>query len=215
MQNKYFITATGTDIGKTYFTCKIIQELISNNKQVKVLKPVISGYDFKNKENDLFYILKAMGLEYTQQNIEQISLYRLKQAQSPDIAASYENVNLEFRDIVKFCSLPCSAEYLLIEGAGGVMVPITKNQTYLDLIKALNMQVILLTGSYLGAISHTLTAYNCMVNSGVKVNQIVINETENSSVKTNDMQQSLKKFVNCDINILLKNQDIINFLEKD
>jgi dethiobiotin synthetase len=81
---------------------------------------------------------------------------------------------------------------LLIEGAGGVMSPLSDGATVLDLIEALDAPVLLVTGTYLGAISHTLTAVEVLRRRGVNIRAVVINENEGSGTTLEEMHESLR-----------------------
>jgi dethiobiotin synthetase len=84
---------------------------------------------------------------------------------------------------------------VLAEGIGGVMSPLTDHHTVLDWMKALGWPVILVTGNYLGAISHTLTALECLKNRRVPLQALIVSESENSSIGLHDTAEALKKFL--------------------
>lgn len=199
---RFFITATGTDIGKTYVTCSLIRNLRMQGFRVKALKPVISGYD--EKESDLSKLLDALGGG----NIEDISLYRLKAPLSPDIAAKREGVQLDFQKILDFCESAKDYDYLFIEGAGGLMTPLTTQHSYLDLIKALNTENILIAGAYLGTISHTLTAANLLPN----IKAVILNEANGEYTEFEEVKSSIAKRINAPIFGLRYQQDIMQEL---
>jgi dethiobiotin synthetase len=99
---KYFITATGTDIGKTYVTCSLIEGLVAQNKPVLGLKPIISGWQDYDDEMDTNRILKAMGRTFFPDDIETISPWRLSAPLAPDMAAAKENVTIDFERLLSF-----------------------------------------------------------------------------------------------------------------
>lgn len=202
LQNKqYFITAIGTDIGKTYFTTNLCQTLLNNNQKANIIKPVISGFEFDN-DNDTLLILESLGLEKNINNINKVSPFRLKLPLSPNIAAKREGVKFEFSKIIDFCLENIARarkkdEFLFIEGAGGVMTPITNNKTFLDLMKELSIPVILVINNYLGSISHTLTAIKSLEQYNIDLEYIILNfRSDNSSVKPSEMLESLNNFTN-------------------
>ena len=145
---KYFVTGTGTDVGKTYIT-----KLLCKEKGWSALKPVECG------SNDS----KILGCQ---------PLYKFKAPLAPNMAAKLEGVEIDFNKIIEFCQKSAAN---LIEGAGGVMSPITDDKTNLDLIKALGLPVILVCGSYLGSITHTLTALAVL--KGMQV-EVILSESE-------------------------------------
>jgi dethiobiotin synthetase len=200
---KYFITATGTNIGKTYVSCSIIKDLVSKNKSVLGLKPIISGWEDGNDEMDTNKILNAMGREPSLEDIDIISPWRFSAPLSPDMAASLENSIINFQEVVNFCNYAKDlSKYLIIEGAGGVMTPINDSKTFLDLIQEISIPVILVTGSYLGSISHTLTAINALETRNIIIDRIIINQTQDG-VDINDTKKTLSNFTDIKIEILI------------
>lgn len=169
----YFITGSGTDIGKTYILTAMCKYLVSKRKTVIALKPLISGWD--DKANDIVRILHSLSLPVTEDSINLISLHRFHAPIAPNMAAAQEGIKLEFDDIYKFCIRDKNKyDYLFIEGAGGVMSPLTDHDTYRDLITRLKMPVIFIASIYLGAISHVLSALETLKESVVVA--IIIND---------------------------------------
>ena len=195
---KFFITATGTEIGKTVVTTTLAWQAREKGKRVRVLKPVISGYDKETcNQSDTAQILQCLEIEQTQAAIDSISPWRFKAPLSPDMAAAREGTTLEFESIINFCqeTETESNDLLLIEGVGGLMVPLTASKTVLDWIKALNYPVIMVAGSYLGTISHTLTTVETAQKFGLNVASIVISESEHSPVPIDETANSIRRFL--------------------
>ena len=198
---RYFITAIGTNIGKTFVTSELAREISANNNNIVALKPVISGFNpDKIEESDSFIIAQAQNNKLT---IEEISPYRFAAPLSPDIAAQAENKQINLPELLEFCQKHENSDYLLIEGVGGVMSPIGENFTVLDWIAELDYKVILVAGSYLGAISHTLTAYQVLIQKGLKIKLLIISESENSSTTPEQMKNSLQNFLPQDLPIYI------------
>jgi len=210
LMTQYFITATGTDIGKTYITCSLIKSLIARNISVLGLKPIISGWEDYNDETDTCRILAAMGRPFFPDDIDTISPWRFAAPLSPDMAAAKEGREINFDTVVKFCnSAKALSEHLIIEGVGGVMVPINKEKTFLDLMQEVNLPAILVTGSYLGTISHTLTAINALKSRNIDIHKIIINESE-GGVDLQDTKNTLLNFTDSEIDILERNGELIS-----
>lgn len=169
---KYFITATGTGIGKTFITCNLIRQIKAQGKTVRAIKPIISGWE--DSDTDTHKIIAALAGG----NIDDISPWRLTAPLSPDIAAKKDGVTIDFAEVINFCEPPADADYLLIEGVGGVMVPINQNKTIADLIEALAIPAILVAGTYLGSISHTLTAIAALKQHNIKIQKLIINQSK-------------------------------------
>jgi len=100
------------------------------------------------------------------------------------MAAAREGQSIEFGALVKFCRDAAAGENgtLLIEGVGGVMVPLDNRHTVLDWARALNIPLIVVAGSYLGTISHTLTALEVIARAKLKVAALVINDSGDGAV---------------------------------
>jgi dethiobiotin synthetase len=193
----YFITATGTDIGKTFVTAGLIRHLRDMGKKVSALKPVISGINDKNfQKSDSGVLLDALGENITRENIARISPWQFADPVSPDIAALRERRSIDFSALVKFSRDAIAAETgsLFIEGVGGVMVPLDLRYTVLDWMSALKIPVILVAGSYLGAISHTLSALDVLKRIGLMPALLVINESEDSTVPLQETADSIARF---------------------
>jgi dethiobiotin synthetase len=196
----FFVTATGTDAGKTYVVELLIGRWLQDAREVRAIKPVISGFDPENPaSSDTGTLLTAMGKEVTPAAIDGISPWRYAAPLSPDMAAARENRHVPFDDVVAFCreqieeaerlSIP-----LLIEGIGGVMVPLDENRTILDLIAALEAPAILVCGTYLGSLSHTLTAFAALRNRDISIDRIIVNETPGAAVALTEVQKTIMRF---------------------
>lgn len=180
-----FITATGTGIGKTVVTALIARQIAAAGTSVRVLKPVISGYDAQtHDESDTAMILRALGKAETDEAIADVSPWRYKAPLAPDMAAARENTTLDFAAMTAFCRDAAAGpeDILLIEGVGGLMVPLTDRETVLDWIKALRAPSVIVAGSYLGTISHTLTALETADKYDIDIAAIILSESEESPV---------------------------------
>lgn len=203
--DKFFITATGTDIGKTLVVTTLCQQLQEAGKKVIALKPVISGYDPDDIGSDSALILQSCGFPVTIENIEKISPWRFASPLSPNMAAQREGKNISLDELVVFCKKQekTKADILLVEGVGGVCTPMNDKYTVLDWIITLNdWKVILVTGSYLGAISHTLTAFQTIAARNLKLHALIVSESENSSVKLAETIQTLANFLPKSVSIV-------------
>ncbi len=193
-----FITASGTEIGKTFVTAALIYEFKRRGETVRALKPIVSGFDDNDaQESDPGILLTALGETLSPAAIARIAPWRFTAPLSPDMAARREGRAIDFDALVAFSRTAMKGQQnrLLIEGVGGVMVPLTTDQTVLDWIAALDdVSAVLVGGSYLGAISHTLTALNALNQSGVSVRAIVVNETPGSAVDLDETTATIARF---------------------
>lgn len=180
MTKTIFIGGTGTDIGKTYVTCMLLRQLQEQGFKTRAIKPVISGFDENVAEQtDSGLLLRQMGIEATLKNIEKISPWRFEAPLPPHLVAENEGRPLNFDHIARFCQKQAeeNLDFLLIEGAGGIMTPLTYHHTILDLIKRLGCHCLLVAGSSLGTISHTLSAIACIKQFGITLDGIIISES--------------------------------------
>jgi len=197
-----FVTGAGTDIGKTYVACAILYALAEADRPVLPLKPVISGVgpagDPASDASDTTRLLHAAGVAPTPQTIEACSPWRFAAPLSPDMAAALEGRSLALADIVAWCRRQIEQAppdtLVLTEGAGGVMSPIAQDGLVLDLIVALDAPALLVVGTYLGAISHGLTALAALQGRGVKVLGLVVSETLGAPVTLDATVSALARY---------------------
>ena len=194
----YFVTATGTDIGKTFVTAGLIRHLRQAGEKVDAFKPVVSGFDIATAAlSDPGVLLGALDEPVTPQSLDRLSPWRFAAPLSPDMAAAREGTALDFDAIVSACRkrMAQSEGTLFIEGVGGVMVPLDETHTVLDWMKALGLPLILVTGSYLGTISHTLSAMQCLDSKGLRVKALVINDSGDGAVPMDETEATLGRFI--------------------
>lgn len=185
-----FIAATGTDMGKTHLCAQLLQRGRQDKQPFWISKPIISGWPADEASiatMDTAILLQAAGLPVDEAHIQATSPWRLSLPQTPDMAAKAANTTIDLDELLTFCrertfQAAQEGKDHLIETAGGLMSPINGRYTNLEWIKALNYSCILLTGSYLGALSHTLTAWNVLLAQGICVLALVVNETPGSTV---------------------------------
>jgi dethiobiotin synthetase len=193
-----FITATGTEVGKTFLTAGIIRYFRDGREPVDALKPVATGFDDEAPEwTDTAILLSALGSRTTPQAIERISPFRFKAPLSPDMAAAREGRRLDFGALLEFTRRAVQNHdgQLLIEGVGGIMVPLGDKHTVLDWMMAVNRPVVVVAGTYLGSISHTLTCLDVLAKRSLVVKALVINETPASTVPMTETVDTIRRFV--------------------
>ena len=193
MTRALFIAGAGTEIGKTYVTAALTRRLRAEGRAVRALKPLASGVppvgDPAFAESDTGRLLAAQGLPLTPEAVEACSPWRFAAALAPDLAAAREGRSLALDDLVAWCRAriaeATAGETVLIEGVGGLMSPITPAATGLDWLKGLRasgegsapLPVILVSGSYLGAISHALTAIETLRAHALPLAAVAISES--------------------------------------
>jgi dethiobiotin synthetase len=189
-----FITGTGTDIGKTWLACALLRYWRGEGRQVSAFKPVLSGFDLLSPQaSDAGALLAALGREVSTAELDAIAPWRLKAPLSPDMAAAKEGRRIDFDELVAFSrrAIAMADGPLLIEGVGGVMAPLDDRHTVRDWIAGSSLPCVLVTGSYLGSLSHALTALEALQGVSARIAAIAVNETPDSTVSLDATLESL------------------------
>jgi dethiobiotin synthetase len=191
-----FITATGTEVGKTLVACALAWRLRTRGETVKVLKPVISGFDPDDAESDARRILDCLGERPNIAAVDAISPWRFAAPISPDMAAKREARTIDFDALVGFCRNAAQGDgTLLIEGIGGAFVPLTLRHLVADWITALDARTIVVTGSYLGTLSHTIATVQALRHRGIRVASLIVSESENSPVGLDETVEAFRHWL--------------------
>jgi dethiobiotin synthetase len=162
--NNYFITGIGTGIGKT-ITSAVLCEAFGYD----YWKPIQAGSLNKSDSQIVSALISTQGIKAHYER------YRLETPCSPHLSAELDEIYMNLEDF----KLPGSKNGIIVEGAGGVLVPINEKETVLDLIKYLNLPVIVVAKNYLGSINHTLLTVNLLLEENVNLKGIIFNGEEN------------------------------------
>ncbi len=167
-ENGIFITATDTEVGKTVISFLLAACLKRKKIKVGVMKPVASGsYD------DAKFLKKASGAD---DDLKTINPIYFKKPLAPLSASRIEKKKIDLNKIFKaYNHLAKKYDFLIVEGIGGILVPLKPNFLVADLIKKLNLPVIIVARPNLGTINHTLLTVNAAKNYGLKIKGIIIN----------------------------------------
>jgi dethiobiotin synthetase len=166
-------------------------------RTVEAIKPVVSGFDpARAADSDPGVLLRALGVPVNAEAVERIAPWRFRAPLSPDLAAQREGRSINVDAVIDFCqgAVQHRRDLLLIEGVGGIMVPLDGERTVLDVMMALRLPVILVTGSYLGTISHTLTALDSLFRRDLDVLAVIVSETVGSPVSLDDTVAAIARF---------------------
>ncbi|MDD5434759.1 MAG: dethiobiotin synthase [Nitrospira sp.] len=176
--NGIFITATDTGVGKTFVSAGIASALKKRGVNTGVMKPVHTGCRSRNGAlipEDTLYLMKAASVD---DPIELVTPYMFREPVAPSVAAEKTNTIISVGKIIKSYKALCRRhEYMIVEGIGGIMVPIKKDIYVADLIKKLGLPAIIITRPDLGTINHTLLTIDYMKNKKIHIKGIVINHT--------------------------------------
>jgi dethiobiotin synthetase len=178
---RLFIAGTHTGVGKTLVTAALAHQTAR-----RALKPVATGFD-RMDGSDTEILCRAMGIEPT----VAISPWRFTAPLSPDMAAPREGQRIDLSEVVRFCRAHGD---VLIEGIGGVMTPLNDGDTVLDWIAALGCPAVLVAGSYLGTLSHTLTAVAAMEARGIVPTALFVSESEDGP-PLDETVATLRRFI--------------------
>jgi dethiobiotin synthetase len=157
-----FITATGTDIGKTHTTVHLIEAFAAEGFSVGVFKPIETGVNtFPHDASLLLKVCQKVNKNFKDLNPEDITAYTFPLPAAPFCADIHKEIVID-TIIKKYQELSQLCDILLVEGAGGLMVPVTKDFMMIDLAKRLKAKVLLVTPSRLGCINDTLLSMEAL-----------------------------------------------------
>jgi dethiobiotin synthetase len=155
-----FITGIGTGIGKT-----VVAAILTESLKADYWKPIQAG-DLDNTDT-----MKVKSLISNEKTVFHAEAYRLTQPFSPHKSAALDGVEINLNDF----KLPETNNTLIIEGAGGLMVPLNDKDLFIDLIKKLNAEVVLVIQHYLGSINHSLLSLQALYSRNIPVRAIIFN----------------------------------------
>jgi len=165
----YFVTGIGTDVGKT-----VASAILCEAMQADYWKPVQAG-DLKKSDR-----IKVNKLISNRNSKCWEEAYALPYAMSPHASAEKAGIEID----INLIQLPPTNNNLIIEGAGGLMVPVKRNTLYIDIIKNFNAEVILISRNYLGSINHTLLSAEALMVRNIPVKGIIFNGNENEATES-------------------------------
>lgn len=174
IKENIFITGTSTNIGKTFISKFICQKL-----NLSYWKPIESGISNNLKSDS--QILSEVTKIYP-------SIYSLKDPLSPHLAAKNENIEIKIQEIELYYN-KIKKENLIIEGAGGILVPINGKEYIVDLIKLLKCQSIIVAKDELGCINHTLMTIKILQQYNINIIGFVMNFAQKNSQNANEIEK--------------------------
>lgn len=176
----YFVTGIGTGIGKT-----LVSSILTEKLNADYWKPIQAG------DLDVSDSLTVQNLLTNTKTVIHPERYRLNTPASPHYAAKLDGIEINLNDF----TLPQTENNLIIEGAGGIMVPLNEKELLLDLIIKLDVAVILISQNYLGSINHTLLSVNLLKQHHIKIKGIIFNGDENTETQRYILQYTGCKFL--------------------
>ena len=209
MTKSVFIVGTGTDVGKTFVSAGIVSMLKEINKDVCYFKPVQSGASSNNDQlNDIEFVKKISDVS---QNIDNMNTYSFEEPLSPHLAAKRKGMHIDKAKILEqYENLKIKYEYMVIEGAGGVIVPICKDYHIYDLIKDMKADAIVISDSKVGTINQTCLTIDFLKRQEIKVRGIIINKYQGDFYEDDNIKM-IERITGIKVKTILKN---INLSDK-
>jgi dethiobiotin synthetase len=175
-----FITGIGTNVGKT-----VVSAILTEALQADYWKPIQSG-TIEGKDSET-----VTSLISNSKTVIHPETYLLKQPLSPHFAAKLDGVTIEMEKL----QLPTTCNHLIIEGAGGLLVPINKNEYVIDVAKKIDCEIVLVISSYLGCINHTLLSIEYLKRNNFKIYALVFNGDFDLEVKQSILDYTLNPII--------------------
>ena len=183
MSKKIFVTGTGTDVGKTFIAALMIKKLRDNGISAGYYKAAASGDEIENIPSDAFYVKKIAGLNCDMKNFVS---YSYTESVSPHLAAKIFNRPIEFSVIKSaFAAAEKNFDYLTVEGSGGIICPLRFDDKILmldDVIKNLNLSVVVVVDSKLGEINSAVLTIEHLIYKKIPVKGLIFNRFDEKNL---------------------------------
>ena len=182
-----FVTGTGTDIGKTYVSAAIAKALADKKLNLAYYKAAVSG-SASIEKSDAGFVKKSASIK---QDTDRLLSYLYERPLSPHLAARLEKRFASLDKITTdFRSLDHDYDYVLSEGAGGIICPVVYEKDvkimYLDILKALKLPAVIVADAGLGTINHTILTLSYLRANNVDVKGVILNNFDKDSIMHND-----------------------------
>lgn len=208
MTKGIFITATGTDVGKTYVSALILKNLKKSGLNCGYYKPAMSGIE-EGKLSDVEYVFKVAGLDG---NPMDFVSYSFTEALSPHLASERANIEIKIDKIKSDFQKVCEKyDYVLVEGAGGIICPFNmrKGQELLlpDVIKVLGLDIIIVADAKLGTINSTVLTVEYAKQHNINISGIILNNYDENDFMQVDNKEKIEKLTGIKIITTVRKND--------
>lgn len=211
MSKGIFITATGTDIGKTYVTGLILKLLRENNINASYYKAALSGADLVNDKlipGDAKYVANISNLKEDPTNLVS---YIYKTAVSPHLASEIEGNPIEMNKIKSdFLKAKSNCDYITVEGSGGIICPLRMDNQLImlkDVIKELNLDIFIIASSELGTINNVVLTVDYAKSNNINVRGIIMNNYDENNFLHRDNKKSVERLTGIPVIATVKTND--------
>ena len=194
MKQGYFITGTDTGVGKTTVSCALLHAFAAQGNKAVGMKPIAAGSE-DGKWLDVEQLLAASNINVTRQHINP---YAFDPPVSPHLAAQQAGMEIDLTVIHQaYQKLSGKADIIIVEGAGGFLVPVNQHQTGADLAKLLNLPVILVVGMRLGCLNHALLTVQAIRAAGLTLAGWVANCIDPQMIVLEQNVATLEQRLDC------------------
>jgi len=198
--NSVFVTGTDTDIGKTHVALRLMRELREQGLSVAGYKPISAGCEFIDggwKNADALALQQASSIEL---DYDLVNPYAFEPPIAPHIAAAQQGVTITIEKISEnYRAIQQQVDVVVVEGAGGCMVPINTRHTLLDVAVALQLPLLLVVGMRLGCINHALLSVEAIRAKGLHLQRLLFNHySPRTSAQDADIIATIRSFAGCD-----------------
>lgn len=214
-----FITATGTDVGKTYISALLVKKMRESGHNCGYFKPVLSGAETVNGRlipGDCDYVLKFAGIN---ENPMDLVSYAFEAPLSPHLSSELENVHVNLDKIKEdFFRLKEKYDYLVVEGAGGIVCPFNlrsgENLLIADVIKELGLDILIVSGAELGSINSAVLTVEYARQRGINISGIILNNYNHADFMQADNKKQIENLTSVNILGAIKNgQNYIDIVD--
>ena len=208
-----FVTATDTDIGKTFVCAGLAHALKKLDIDVGIMKPFACGDKQKTgfSSNDLTMLTNAAMVNDTE---DIINPFFFPIPASPYTAAKNLGVKIDIQHVMKcFRKLDKKHDIVLVEGIGGIMTPILRDYAIIDLIKDLNANAIIVTSSKIGTVNHTILTCNMCKNMNIPIKGLIINNFDSAGYPIDELERDLNALTGLTVLCSLPHMNKFNLSE--
>lgn len=211
MSKKIFITATGTDIGKTFVTALIVKKLRDAGYNAGYYKAALSGAEFTEDgliPGDAYYVNKIANIN---EKMENLVSYIYKEAVSPHLASQIEGNPVEMNKVVEdFNNALSKYDYLTMEGSGGIVCPIRYDNTKIlleDIVKELCLSTLIIADAGLGTINHVVLTVEYLKNRNISIKGIILNRYCENNLLHEDNKKIIEMITKIPVIAVVKEKD--------
>ncbi|KOF56678.1 MULTISPECIES: dethiobiotin synthase [Clostridium] len=211
MNKNIFITATGTDVGKTFVTALIVKKLRDEGYNAGYYKAALSGAEVTENgliPGDAYYVNKTANINETMDNLVS---YVYKEAVSPHLASQIEGHPVEMEKVIEaFNNAAVKYDYVTMEGSGGIVCPIRYDDKKImleDIIKKLDLSTLVIADAGLGTINNVVLTVEYLKRRNIKVKGIILNHYSDGDFLHEDNKKMIEEITEVPIIALVKKGD--------